>query len=226
MKSNSQRQQEYRKRAQSKREDRICIRCGIVFKPHSSTSTFCSQTCVSRFYIQKAIDEAVQKKCSLCGAGFLDGTHGNRKLFCSKNCQTRDNNTRRGIGIFKEKQCANCGDVFGSRYKKRIYCSVVCGNKASRKRVGRSDTYRDSRELVYADKIAKGCSRCTEKRPSCLQYHHLNPSIKEASVGKLMQSAYPNRVAAEMAKCIILCANCHFVEENGDGYKDEDRQRV
>jgi len=164
----------------------------------------------------------MQKKCERCCKEFTDRSRGLRGRFCSRSCRGKAIYWAKRAQRLLRKTCPNCNKEFETIRRKHTCCSLKC-QKAKYQKENRGDTYKPSRELVYKDKIAKGCSRCPEKRPSCLQYHHLDPTTKIAGVGTLSQSKPPVIVAAEMEKCILLCANCHFVEENGDGYKDEDR---
>jgi hypothetical protein len=56
---------------------------------------------------------------------------------------------------------------------------------------------------------AKGCTRCPEKHPATIDFHHVS-GTKEASIGQMHVLKWSlKRVAAEVAKCIRLCANCH-----------------
>jgi hypothetical protein len=166
------------------------------------------------------------QNCKKCQKEFTDTSRNHTKIYCSIKCGYQYRDIQSGKGVPTIKVCLNCGTEFETKYRLQIYCTTRCGDKASYKRTGGSDTYKATREFVYADKLMKGCSRCPERRPSCLQYHHLDPANKTAGIGKLCQSARIEVIAEEMKKCIILCANCHFVEENGDGYKFQDRPDV
>ena len=54
------------------------------------------------------------------------------------------------------------------------------------------------------------CSVCGESHIACIQFHHHNGD-KEISVSNMMVKGYgKKRILAEMAKCVVLCANCHF----------------
>lgn len=56
----------------------------------------------------------------------------------------------------------------------------------------------------------RGCQRCSENNPACLQFHHPDPTEKTENVGELIaRSASADRVRAEVQKCLVLCANCH-----------------
>jgi len=67
----------------------------------------------------------------------------------------------------------------------------------------------ESRKVV--DEFKKnGCSVCSEKDESCLDFHHLDPKTKKHSVAKLANGTYSVKtVLEEIKKCIVLCANCH-----------------
>lgn len=187
-------------------------------------------SCSKHYHVTKEkVPRKVQiKACAICKTNFTDTTWNQQRKFCSTVCCSRSSSDRSGVGLFTIKSCKQCGAKIETRYRKKVYCSLKCGNLASYKRIGRRNTPKQiqNKEFVYADKLAKGCSRCPERRPSCLQYHHLDPALKIAGIGTLTQHACVEIIAKEMKKCIILCANCHFVEEHGDGYNLKDRPNV
>ncbi len=54
------------------------------------------------------------------------------------------------------------------------------------------------------------CSICGESRPACLTFHHRDPSDKLLEVSILVtRHNKRERVLAEIAKCDVMCANCH-----------------
>ncbi len=57
-----------------------------------------------------------------------------------------------------------------------------------------------------------GCSRCSEKHIACLEFHHREPKLKGATISQLPDSWPMEKVLEEIAKCDILCANCHRKE--------------
>lgn len=42
-----------------------------------------------------------------------------------------------------------------------------------------------------------------------LEFHHLDPSKKEAGINKLTRSPQTKQVLQELDKCVLVCANCH-----------------
>jgi hypothetical protein len=54
------------------------------------------------------------------------------------------------------------------------------------------------------------CARCGEDHPACIVFHHLDPNEKEIMISDAIRLGYGRkRVLAELAKCEVLCANCH-----------------
>ncbi|WP_449427111.1 hypothetical protein [Rhodanobacter umsongensis] len=101
--------------------------------------------------------------------------------------------------------------------RQRRFCSRGCKNK---------DT--NNRHQSYACQQARGlqrkwqlimeaggrCTRCGYRRNlAALTWHHIDPAMKSFN---LDVRAISNRshadVQAEVAKCVLLCANCHAEE--------------
>ncbi|MBV8762243.1 MAG: hypothetical protein JO257_33435 [Deltaproteobacteria bacterium] len=65
------------------------------------------------------------------------------------------------------------------------------------------------------------CARCGEDHPACLVFHHTDPRAKEIEISEAMRRSYGRkRILAELAKCEVLCANCHtkhHAKERRDG---------
>lgn len=67
------------------------------------------------------------------------------------------------------------------------------------------------RELVRQAK-ADGCVACGENDFRCLDFHHVDPTTKSFTigVGVHQMKAKPIQVFKdEIAKCVVLCVNCH-----------------
>jgi hypothetical protein len=70
---------------------------------------------------------------------------------------------------------------------------------------------RKLKALVDAAK-ASGCIKCPEKDLRCLDLHHRDPAEKSFGFGEQMYGVSVARLEAEIAKCDVLCANCHRKE--------------
>lgn len=61
-------------------------------------------------------------------------------------------------------------------------------------------------------KTDTGCSVCGYNRCArALHFHHKDPKTKSFCVGECTHRS-TKQLLAEVAKCIILCANCHAEE--------------
>lgn len=62
---------------------------------------------------------------------------------------------------------------------------------------------------AYLDEVrSSGCLICGEKELCTLDFHHVNPAEKERAVTKMVTLSLDN-VKKEVAKCVVLCSNCH-----------------
>lgn len=60
------------------------------------------------------------------------------------------------------------------------------------------------------------CSKCKNANIVVLEYHHVHPTTKIASISEMTrQSKYTiDDIKEEISKCILLCANCHLLEHH------------
>lgn len=64
--------------------------------------------------------------------------------------------------------------------------------------------YQDFKETV-------SCEKCDEDHPACLTFHHRDRNEKEISISKAICDGWSiGRIEAEIAKCDVLCSNCHM----------------
>ena len=66
----------------------------------------------------------------------------------------------------------------------------------------------EKKKQVLLDARLSGCMYCGEKHPACLDFHHRDRTTKEGHIGEFRKFGL-QRVLAEIAKCDVLCANCH-----------------
>lgn len=76
---------------------------------------------------------------------------------------------------------------------------------------------RDHKNWYRDYKATLSCSKCGFSHPAVIQFHH--PREKEFNISRAVNSKTSReRIMAEIAKCEILCANCHFILHYNEGY--------
>lgn len=69
------------------------------------------------------------------------------------------------------------------------------------------------RRFVSQYKLDAGCARCGfDACARALHFHHRDHTQKESTVSQLVRNRGLPDVMAEIAKCEVLCANCHSSE--------------
>ncbi len=79
--------------------------------------------------------------------------------------------------------------------------------KASRKKAQRA-CYERCKAHVRDLKEKGKCKECGEDHPATLVFHHRDPKKKEGQVSRFYKQSL-KRVKEEIAKCEMLCHNCH-----------------
>jgi hypothetical protein len=80
--------------------------------------------------------------------------------------------------------------------------------------IARDKRFRARRSVALLEiKKKLSCSVCSENHPATLDFHHNNPNEKVMGVGKMIRLGLSmDRILAEIAKCTVLCSNCHRKE--------------
>lgn len=128
---------------------------------------------------------------------------------------------------YKCRVCRECGRQRAQRNRADPAFKAMEAAKATRWRQSHSEEYRKSWQLAQEEKkqvllTARlgGCIVCGEKDPACLDFHHRDPSQKEGHIGEFRRFG-KQRLLDEIAKCDVLCANCHRKH-----HRDERQQKV
>lgn len=69
-----------------------------------------------------------------------------------------------------------------------------------------SSRRKEIKELIQNNK--KACAKCGDTRAYVLDYHHKDPKEKKFTIGMTKNNSLKAN-QNEIAKCIVLCANCH-----------------
>jgi hypothetical protein len=116
--------------------------------------------------------------------------------------------------------------------KQRKFCSPRCRQKAfyevnprktksydedyralNRDKRNANDRARHAQGRTYLQQIKteKGCARCGyNEHPAALDFNHIDPTTKSFNIASCASHS-KELLDAEIAKCEILCANCHRI---------------
>ena len=88
--------------------------------------------------------------------------------------------------------------------------------KVTQNRANKKIVYNLIADEVNDYKVKKGCAHCGYKKdPVALDFHHINREDKFISVSSYWRTSMVQfkKIKEEWAKCIVLCSNCHRIEE-------------
>ena len=110
---------------------------------------------------------------------------------------------------FEDTEFEIANIIKGVKYRRRK-CRT-CYNAAKDKRRIRI------RRQVLEIKSTLQCERCGFSDSKALVFHHRDPKEKRFTIGEMSHTGLSiQRIKKEMAKCDVLCANCHAIEHFGD----------
>jgi hypothetical protein len=75
-----------------------------------------------------------------------------------------------------------------------------------------------NKQWIADYKVGKNCE-CGEAHPACLEFHHINPMMKDIKIASAIKHWGLERLKSEVAKCIIICSNCHQKHHWNESYK-------
>jgi hypothetical protein len=123
----------------------------------------------------------------------------------------------------------NCRQCYQDKLQRRYAESGYHERQAEKSKQWRErhpEKYREAyrrdqeeKKQILLDARQGGCIRCGEKDPSCLDFHHRNGKIDKLGHIGVFRKFGTQRLLNEIAKCDVLCANCHRK------YHRDERQR-
>ena len=122
------------------------------------------------------------------------------------------------IAANPKKHCAECNDVINKMNRNIRYCGIDCKKKAKKRRPIASPRMLALKQWVDNIKLSRGCenTECgwvSSFTSVMLDFHHLNPDEKITTIANLINTrSQEEKIAEEIAKCQVLCSNCHREE--------------
>ena len=139
-----------------------------------------------------------------------------RKLQCKAGHQFDEQNTLVTTG--GKRICRTCHSVRQkSYYRKDARLRAFAKTRSKRWRHNNPERFKHflnrwqdgNQKWVDNYRAERGCSRCPEKDVACLEFHHRDPTQKDINVSAFVRRWSIERLSVEIAKCDVLCANCH-----------------
>ncbi len=105
--------------------------------------------------------------------------------------------------------------------KQTLYCSKTCKMKTDN---NKNQNYLKQQERAKKRKLQAisehggGCNKCGySKNYSALVFHHKDPSQKDFGLdSRKFSNCSMEKIRAELAKCELLCHNCHSEHHHPD----------
>ena len=114
--------------------------------------------------------------------------------------------------------CKVCNATYLRGYHRRRMEEDPEGRRAAQRVVSQRRSMSNRRQIILAKD--RPCVDCGIKYPSyVMDLHHRDTATKVKAVSQLVQRT-SNYVAAEIAKCDVLCANCHRVRHHAARHGD------
>ena len=96
--------------------------------------------------------------------------------------------------------------------KARIYMKEWHKKNKDKRQAYSKNKYIKDRQWFDEFRLAQKCAVCGFNDPDCLDFHHVNQNGTREKPISSMLCYSKKKIMMEMAKCIILCANCHRKE--------------
>ncbi len=98
-------------------------------------------------------------------------------------------------------------------YKKnKEYYKEYHEKRKEKYKVKRKEKYNKRKKYIDQIKLESGCVFCGyNEHPAALDFDHIDPLIKISNISNLLLGSL-NSLQAEIAKCQVLCSNCHRIK--------------
>ena len=120
-----------------------------------------------------------------------------------------------------KEELAAYNKKYNEENKEKIYAQTMRWRSRNKEKVTGYHKKQLADVLNKKDEIVahfnNECADCKQPYPrNVYDFHHVNPNEKEYQVARLLALKDTKRLWAELAKCVMLCANCHRIRHMED----------
>lgn len=123
------------------------------------------------------------------------------------------------IKEYNDRQRAKQDPVKKAAYMAKWYADNP--DKVDAYAEARRQEHREKTNALSAYKREHGCRECGIDNPIVLVFHHRDPAQKEFTIGNRVSRMSLERLFEEVAKCDILCSNCHLTHHYHHGRRKQ-----
>lgn len=106
--------------------------------------------------------------------------------------------------------CKTCGTEFTATRKWQQYCTPRCRHNSPTKAATTRSFQVKRREMIDRIKVETGCVECGyNAHPAALDFNHVR-GTKLFNISQDTKKSW-ELIVDEIAKCNVLCANCHRI---------------
>jgi hypothetical protein len=216
--------------------DAYCTKCGLLnkitapaFKRNAVKNGGQYVCAICKVPRKKPPKEIVCKNCGVISTISHSKyyKHKNPPSFCNKKCSQAYQQKLYAEQRIKGKRCSRCKKIKPPQEFKRATGRTTSfgklGSYCCQCRAEYRIEYTKKVKLRAIDYLGGKCQRCDatpqDLHPACFEFHHREQYDKEFNVSDGKSWA---KVIVELAKCDLLCANCHrivhvkAIQKNGD----------
>jgi hypothetical protein len=131
--------------------------------------------------------------------------------------------TEKALGAFRKNasrkdgyahQCKSCSGEYDKKRYKQKRSEIIAKNliyyrtHKEQNTYNRNKRYYENKEKIKEYLMGHPCTDCNESDIRVLVFHHVLP--KSYGVTSMVRFKW-DKILTEIAKCVVVCANCHMI---------------
>ena len=114
-------------------------------------------------------------------------------------------------------------DPTKKKEKQRGYSKKYYGKNSDKVKASTKKRNKELKAEWKAFKATLSCLECGIYHPAILDFHHIDPDMKNASVHTLVGAGCYKKAMEEVEQCLVLCANCHRVYHYNERQREKEK---